>query len=375
MKIIRVVHSLQLESEGDYFGMYELSRMQIREGDSVRIYTWSRSEAPSISNPEGGLTVVKLRGVNLRVPALFREYPLLPSLVREVNTTRGDIIHAHSHLFLTTFQAGLAAGEAGIPLVVTVHGVSAERGFPANLLQTAYLRTFGASVFRMAARVVCVSHGDVEEVAASGCLRDKIRVVPNAVDSQFFRPRGAERRNDEVLWVGRFVPEKGVSLLLWAIKSIATRRSVKLRLVGDGPGLGRIEGLTERLGLSDHVIFQGRVGKGDVARLMSEASVFALPSIKEGLPKVLLQALASELGVVASAIPGVMDVVKDGEDGLLFQKGDVRGLTVALLAMLNEPSLARRLGRNGRNKVAKNFTWEKTLKGLNRVYEEACRAA
>ena len=375
MKIARVVHTLYPESEGDFFGTYELSQKQVLEGHSVRLYTWSLGKRPSIVGANGRLTITRLGGPNLGIPFLFGEYPILPGLGNQIASEGSDVLHAHSHLFITSLQAGLAARKAKLPFVVSVHGVIARRGLLTDALQWAYLRTLGIGVFRMADRVVCVSRGDVEEVSALGCPREKIRMVPNAVDSAFFRPRASARREDEVLWVGRFVPEKGLDVLLRAMKIVLGQRKAVLRLVGDGPGMGLMQELSRRLGIRQYVIFEGRVGKEQVGKLMSEASVFALPSVKEGLPKVLLQAMASELAVVASKIPGVVDVVLDEQNGVLFEQGNVQSLAGSISSLLGDPTRMRSLGKIARETMMHDYTWERTLAGLDRVYDEAREAA
>jgi glycosyltransferase involved in cell wall biosynthesis len=371
LRIARVVHSFYDESAGDYFGTNELSQKQVRLGHEVRLFTWSRSGKPSVSGLGTKFVVMRLRGVNLRIPPLFDDYPYLPTLGRQIATAKPDVIHAHSHLFLTTLQAGVAAKRAGLPFIVTVHGVIAKRGALADSLQTAYLHSFGMAVFRLASRVVCVSRGDVREIVRLGCPEGKIRLVPNAVDSWVFRPQPLQRRKNEILWVGRFVPEKGIQYLLTAFNVLLKKREAMLRLVGDGPTVGRMEGLARRLGIAEHVVFEGRVSKSEVARLMAEATIFVLPSVKEGLPKALLQAMSSGLPVVASDIPGVTDVIADGKNGLLFRTGDEEGLAESILSLMADENLARILGNKGRETVDQNYNWESTLSRLDRVYEEA----
>jgi glycosyltransferase involved in cell wall biosynthesis len=375
MRIARVVHALYPEAQGDYFGTNELSRKQALQGHQVRLYTWSMGNRPSVSVEQNDYAVVRLGGPNFGVPFLFREYPYLPHLGNSIVSDGADIVHAHSHLFLTSLQAGLAAKRVRLPFVVTVHGVLAKRGFPTDELQWAYLRTLGNTVFRLADRVICVSRGDIEEVVALGCPESKVRFVPNAVDSDFFRPGSEERRPQEILWVGRFVPEKRLETLIRAMKLVLSERRAMLRLVGDGPEMSRIQDFASKLGIRDKVVFEGRVGKEEVARFMRGASIFALPSAKEGLPKVLLQALASELAVVASDIPGVDDVVTGGKNGLLFERGDAKAMADSILTLLGDPEKAKMLGRNGREMVVKEYRWERTLADLTGVYQEARETA
>jgi glycosyltransferase involved in cell wall biosynthesis len=313
-----------------------------------------------------------LRGPNLRIPFLFEEYPYLPSLGGKLIGRGFDVIHAHSHLFLTSLQAATACMKGRTPFVVTVHGVFAKRGFFTDIMQKAYLHTLGRRIFTLASRVICVSKGDAYEVIALGCPASKIRVIPNPVDGQQFRPGPSKRAEDEVLWVGRFVPEKGLEYLIKALKLILAKRKITLRLVGDGPQRTRIESLVKQLDLSKQVIFEGEVSYGEVARIMSEASVFALPSIKEGLPKVLLEAMASELAIVSAAIPGVSEVITNDENGLLVEPKSAEGLAKAILTLLGDRSHVKRLGTNARRNVMQNYSWESTLKALDRVYEEAC---
>lgn len=316
--------------------------------------------------------IERLRGPNLRIPFLFTEYPYLPSLGRKIAEGSFELVHAQSHLFIPSLQA--ASASARVPFVVTVHGVLNKRGFPTETLQRAYLYTAGARLFRFATRVICLTLSDAYEVERFGCPRSKIRVVPNAVDGELFRPGPSERRN-ELLWVGRFVPEKGLEQLIAALSFLTARTKLKARLVGGGPQVPRISRLVKEMHLEPYITFHGRVEREEVAELMRTSSLFVFPSLKEGFPIVLLEAMASGLPIVASRIPAVTEILAHGETAYLFRPGDARDLANAIMTVAGDGLLAARLGQNARRVAIERYGWSSVLKRLNRVYEEACDTA
>jgi len=135
-----------------------------------------------------------------------------------------------------------------------------------------------------------------------------------------------------------------------------TRRpDLHLTLIGDGPERKMLEAEARDLGLSDSMRFAGYKSQAEVAEALGEADLLVLPSFAEGVPVVLMEAMAARLPVIATRIAGVPELVTDGESGLLVAAGDATGLAGAILQMLADPAQMSRMGTAGRDKVSRDF--------------------
>jgi glycosyltransferase involved in cell wall biosynthesis len=130
----------------------------------------------------------------------------LSQLIAEV---RPEIIDCQSHLFLTSFQAMELAKQKGLPIIVTVHGTLARRTLPLTVAQKTYVYAIGSRIFRKANLVRCLTNGDKQEIIKYGCPPDKIRIIPNAVDVNHFKPQQARR--DISLFGFVLYPEKDLN--------------------------------------------------------------------------------------------------------------------------------------------------------------------
>ena len=220
-------------------------------------------------------------------------------------------------------------------------------------------RTLGAKV-RDADFVVCVSDYGRSQLMTLVDEEhwEKIHVVRCGVDLNAFRSNGRVSRNDAavVLAVGRLVSVKGHGVLLEAIARLAeSGGSVTATIVGDGPRRAALEQLARQLGIGDRVSFAGSVGQDDIGRYYEDADVFCLPSFSEGLPVVLLEAMAAGVPVVASRIAGIPELIEDGRSGLLVPPGRADLLADALRSLLVDPRRRADLAAEGRRRVGAEF--------------------
>jgi colanic acid/amylovoran biosynthesis glycosyltransferase len=210
---------------------------------------------------------------------------------------------------------------------------------------------------------------------------DKIHVVPCGIDPGEYSPASrdgpapGERLN--VLVVGRLVPVKGHAVLLEAIARLRRTGTmpVSLEIVGDGPLRNALESKARALGLGEHATFHGRVGQDDIRRHYAAADVFCLPSFGEGVPVVLMEAMAMEIPVVASRVMGIPELVEDGASGLLLRPGRAEPLAEALARLAASPDLRRCLGRAGRARIESAFSLERSAQNLRDVYLSECGSA
>jgi glycosyltransferase involved in cell wall biosynthesis len=186
---------------------------------------------------------------------------------------------------------------------------------------------------------------------------DKLAVVRLGVDAERFSPNGSERGDPlRILSLGRLVERKGQRILIAAVARLAERGvDFELTIAGDGPTRASLEKLAADLGISGRVAFTGVVGQDEALELYRAADVFALPSLAEGLPVVLMEAMACGVAVVSTRIDAVPELIDDGVNGVFVEAGDAQGLTDALMELAGDPELRARLGAAGREKVLAEF--------------------
>lgn len=221
-----------------------------------------------------------------------------------------------------------------------------------------------------AADCVVVTSGSAREylVARHGLARDRVRVIPNHVNTRLFAPDGGEREKGLVCFVGRLSPEKNLPALIEALRGLPGAR---LRLIGGGAELER---LREQARDSDvPAEFSGSVPNSQLPALLNRAELFVLPSLYEANPKSLLEAMACGLPVLGSDVDGIREIIRHGETGVLCRP-DAAGLRAGIGALLADAPLRQRLGENARRHVLERNSIEAILKLELDVLTEALSA-
>jgi glycosyltransferase involved in cell wall biosynthesis len=313
-------------------------------------------------------------GVGTRRFPLMRHYnpmtaaPAVGSLAWYFRCEGFDIVHTHST------EAGIigrfAAALAGVPNVIhTVHGV------PFADDRNAALNRFVLAAERCAAKYTdrIVTNADVIATdyleRGIGC-RDQYTTVYSGIRLERFR--NAEPATDllgtrpRVTMIGRLADGKGFDVMIEAAAAICDG-DVSVCLVGDGPLSETLEAEIEARGLEEDVFLTGY--RQDVPRVLAASDVFTLPSYREGTPRVVTEAMASGLPVVATDIAGIPEQVADGESGFLVPTGEPAALADQLGKLLSDPDLRERMGRCGRAR-AERFSVERMVKDLGSLYEE-----
>jgi glycosyltransferase involved in cell wall biosynthesis len=265
----------------------------------------------------------------LLVPAL------LAGFVRAARRVDADLLHAH------WLPAGWAAERSGKPYVVQVWGTDVELARRAPWLARRVLRR---------AKLVIAASNDLAERARALGARE-VRVIPSGVDVPL--QVGEEAEPAEVLYAGRLSPEKGVLELLEAAQGM------NLVVAGDGPLRDRVPSA------------RGFVQHDELQRLYARAAVVACPSRREGFGVACLEAMAHGRPVVATRVGGLLDLVVDGETGIVVPPRNPAALRSALERLLADPDLRRRLGTAGRDRARTQFSWEKVTDATLAAYAEA----
>jgi glycosyltransferase involved in cell wall biosynthesis len=289
------------------------------------------------------------------------------ALVRLVRARRFDIIHVNWPFPHIVFGlAGKALGRARV--FSTFYGLEIrwlKRKFPFLVRPFAWL-------INRSDVVTAISRHTAQELA--GIVRKPVEVIPFSV-AIGERTAAAEDRN-EILFVGRLVERKGLSVLIDAFREVRDSIPHKLVIVGDGPERPAVEERIRRLGLGDRVEVKGWVSAEEKEEYYRRCSFFVLPAVydkhgdTEGLGVVMLEAMAFSKPVIASNAGGITDVVEDNVNGMLVPSGDAPALARALLALANDEPARRRMGRNAKITVDEKFNWDKITMRLVRLYEK-----
>jgi glycosyltransferase involved in cell wall biosynthesis len=271
-------------------------------------------------------------------------------------------------LFHANFAGRIAGRLAGVPHIVSGIRV-AERRTRTHLC-------FDRLSNWMVDRNVCVSEAVAEFSVQVGRLRpEKNVVIPNGVDAALYAdacaadltPFGIPSGSCTLIGVGRLDPQKGWKYLLDAMGSPALRsRDVHLLLVGEGPERAAIESIIREQQLTARVHLAG--WRADVPQLLRAASCLVLPSLWEGMPNVVLEAMAARLPVIATRVEGVSELVAEGQTGLLVAPRSAAELEAAVLTVLEDPQQARELGAAGQERAKSEFSWEKMALRYEQLY-------
>ena len=291
---------------------------------------------------------------------LFSFFKLLPYIKKN----KIDIIHANTRV--TQVLGCLLGSFSAKPLVSTCHGFFKPRVF------RKILPCWGRRVIAISQQVKDHLIDDFKVQA------DKIELINNGIDLKRFNgPEGFDKElirseiglddGPVVGIVGRLSDVKGHIYLIEALSIIAREiPEVKLLIVGEGKMFGQLEALSKRLKIEDKVYFINSVM--DTRKVLSVMDIFAMPSLKEGLGLALMEAMASGLAVVGSDVGGIKTLIAHGENGLLVEPEDSKGLAGAITQLLKDKEKRRILGENARKFISTNFSSQKMSDETERLY-------
>lgn len=342
--------------------MHTLRLCRYLVGQGVRVQVITRAHPGLAENEQiDGVPVYRtplLHDSRAGASLSFSSYAL-----RWLAAHRGEIQVVHSHEMLSPLTIGLTARRLlGMALVVNPH----RGGYLGDVYKLRTRRRFSGRLRLAMARrdgdaFISVSKEISAELESVGVARQKIHFIPYALDTAVYRPldsAGRERLRLELdlepgIWAcfaGRLVPEKGLDGLLraWA-EGLADMPKVRLLIVGDGEERPGLEALAARLGLENRVRFSGAVPES--LPYLQASDLYVQPSFTEGLPIAVLEAMACGLPAVASAVGGVTDLLRDGQNGLLVTPGDLAGLGGRLRNLADDADLRARLGAQARQDV------------------------
>ncbi len=292
-----------------------------------------------------------------------------PQLLTKYNSY--DVVHLHYPFF---GAAEYVRKPKNGRLVVTYHMDTVGKGLK-GLFFAWYAKYIMPKVLSRADRIMSSSFDYLKQSAAAPLFfqnHSKFYEVPFGVDENKFYPhQNKNNQKIKLLFVGGLDFAhyfKGLHLLLNALSQIDTRY-VEFVVVGDGNLRGMYEKMTKHLGLNETVTFLGNVADVDLPKVYREADIFVFPSVdaSEAFGLVVLEAMASGLPIIASDLPGVRTLVRDGETGFLFPRGNVEELKKVLMKLLQDKNLREQFGRRARLDVNERYSLELFERRMNEV--------
>ena len=351
--------------------------------------------AQLVQRPEFDLSVILLNGGRLatEIEALGVPVSVLPEgrwgpvkilrgLVKEFRRLRPQLVHTHK--YKDTILAAPAAKYCDVPYVVrTVHGLSE----PFHGWQAMKMRLYELAeraVHRCCTDAVIGVSSQIVSQHRSRNPRSRVVCIHNGVEIDHERPEKTREQvrtdirigSDTFLigTIGRLTPVKGVSYLLQAASVLVQReRNVKLLLVGEGPMREALQKESRDLGIGENVVFLGH--REDTRELIRALDLFVLPSLSEGIPMALLEAMAASRAIIASRVGGIPEVIENHVEGVLVERENVSDLVQGCLHLMRNRDVAARMGELARKRVEQEFSAESMAQNVAILYLQLSAAS
>ena len=264
---------------------------------------------------------------------------------------RNGVAHLHNHIAKASCSvAMLASNISGITFSFTLHGPD---------IFFAPERWRLDEKIKRAQFVACISHfcrNKAKEFSKPDCW-DKLHIVHCGVEpARYADQANADNATPKLTFVGRLATVKGIPVLFDALTKVTSECNVTL--IGDGPERAELEAKAQALGLQDMVTFAGYKSQSEVAETLQKTDLFILPSFAEGVPVVLMEAMAARVPVIATQIAGIPELVENDISGLLVPAGDADALANAISELIGDKKRRAEMGQAGREKVITEFNIE-----------------
>jgi len=273
-----------------------------------------------------------------------------------------------THHYKATILGKIAASRTGIPIIAY------SRGYTREDFKVALYEWIERIFLKKVDGIICVSHGQLKKLEELGVKNPNKWVVHNAIQVRGNKKGVSESRgkckNDKIVvtTAGRMSPEKGHYYLIKAIGLIKDYcNNVVFNFCGDGVLRSKLIKMAEKMGVSGICSFPGFCK--NMSNIYQKSDIFVLPSLSEGLPNVILEAFSFAIPVVATNVGGVPEIVEDRINGLLIPPKNPEALADAILTLINNEEERIKMGLAGKEKMKKEFNFERQLRKTVRIYE------
>ena len=366
--------------------VYRVSVELARRGHRVTVIT--ANEVNHTIHPIKKETAdgVEIHRFSLFMPKIFREYWLIPSILKSLPYLKADVVHVHGYRCLSSFTAICLAHFEGTPVVFTPHGIYPPRS-PANaFLKAVFDSTLGRFMLNFSDKVIALTEHNKQLLLQIGASKEKISIVPNGVNLEEFinikrkdKQKAIEELNANgptLLYVGRIDWNKRIEKVVEAMPLILKKfPSAKFVIVGPDYGnyANKLRKLGERLKVKHALIIKGGIPRKKLLALYSIADVFLMPSSYEGFGLSLLEAMSSKIPVIVSPSGGPGDILTHGVHAWLLKEADAIEISEAVNLILTDKKLRESIVQNAFELVEKRYTWESVVDKLELVYKQVIK--
>jgi glycosyltransferase involved in cell wall biosynthesis len=376
MKILQVAPYFKPYIGGQESYIYNLSKKLIEMGHDVHVLT---SNYPKTNYFEqiDGITIerkdIKMRPLRNPVSMGFFDVGKIAD--------QFDVVHMHNSYAFSSMVTAYYKNKMDFPLILTSHG---KLGFGVNykdLFVKFYSNRVASKILEKVDRIVMLSKSQGDYVAFNNPhISDKIKIIPNALDLKLFKELDINSNENEkdcftFLYIGQLIKRKGLKWLIKAFKIVKKENSqIKLILVGEGDQRKYFEQMVDDMGLKGSVEFKGGINdKLEIASIYKNSDVFVLPSLSEGLPTVILEAMYYGLPVIATDILGIKEHFKDY--AILVPPRNEKELADAMINLFDDCKLnkAIRSSKKCKKLIETKYSWDCVAKQYEELYEDICQ--
>jgi glycosyltransferase involved in cell wall biosynthesis len=297
--------------------------------------------------------------------------PISLQMIPSLFTTDYDLLFVNGFYQTIAPLGALTSALRRKPSILVIHGKPSFDAFLLRSLQLVYEGTSALLLLRMFDNIVATTNSDLEFIRTLGYPKSRIHLIPNAVETDYWRPtcesplNPIERFEDYILFVGVLNRRKNCELLIRAFSKLHDQRqNLHLIIVGTGPFENRLRKLIEKDMIADKILFLKDISNERLRSLYQNARMLVHPSKSEGLPTVVLEAMASGTPVVVSEIPGSRDVIMDRINGFLFNQESVNDLVDAIETVLDSPNLVSQIKNRAIETIHERFSWSRIAKQM-----------
>lgn len=351
--------------------VYNLSKRLVDRGHKVTVITrgtWKKTNYEEIE----GISVYRVRFIP-SFPSPFKIHQIYINKLLKSLKFNFDLIHLHG-----TLMPVKPAFNNSLPVLFTSHGASKKKldFMEAKTLHFFVVKLLRKHLFELEQEIVeksdmltAVSNSCADEFREYHSLKKEITVVHNGVDTNFFVPSENRSKLRSILYTGRFEVFKGLSDLIECSGIVCKKYpDVKFILVGSGTILDNLKKQVSKLKLEDNIIFTGSLSKSQIIEYYQNATIFVLPSYREGFPTSLMEAMSCGIPSIATDVEGSAELIKDRKNGLLVSPKNAEKLAESIIYLLENEGFRNMIGANARDYIVKNYDWETITDGFEKLY-------
>jgi len=359
MKIAIVVHYFPPKHiGGTEIASFNIAKYLVQKGHEVHVITWLDSDFPK-NNMEEGFYIHRVFGKNIRfLTTIFYWFKIFICL----KSIHPDIIHVQN--FGLGISAFFSKKFFRTPYLIYARG--SENIFDRSFI----LKKITKLVITNADKLLVLTKDMKKELKM--IYNGEILVVPNGIELDRFKnlsKRKLQKINKKtIIFVGRLYSVKGLIYLIEAMVIIQNEENnTNLLIIGIGPEKKSLEMMVKKLHLEHFVKFIGDIAYTEIPKYLVQADVFALPSVSEGFPNVILEAMAAGLPIVSTNIGGLSEIIHNEENGYLVEPKNSEQLAYKILEILKNPEIGHIMSLNNMEKV-KEYSWESVIESLENIY-------